>query len=139
LERAQGPTSLGILSMRERAAAIGATVEIASKPGGGTVVVIERPTTDAVLTVAETEAERGSEMPDRERDRERDEGIDQVTLVVEEPEPPAGGPARRPLRRGRNGRSGRIGINGAHHRPPVGPEAGEVEASGPPSFEGPRP
>lgn len=47
-DRAQGPTSLGILSMRERAAAIGATFEIASRAGGGTVLVIERPDADAV-------------------------------------------------------------------------------------------
>jgi len=47
-DRAQGPTSLGILSMRERAAAIGATFEIASRAGGGTVIVIERPDADAV-------------------------------------------------------------------------------------------
>lgn len=40
--RAQGPTSLGILSMRERAEAIGATFTIASRVGGGTVIVIER-------------------------------------------------------------------------------------------------
>jgi hypothetical protein len=120
--------------MRERAAAIGATVEIASKPGGGTVVVIERPTTDAVLTVAETEAERSGAPPERERDEE----IERVTLVVEEPEPPAGTAPRRPLRRTRNGRPNRVGSNGTHHRPPAEPEPGEFEASGPTSFEGPR-
>ncbi|MGH2534731.1 MAG: sensor histidine kinase [Thermomicrobiales bacterium] len=36
------PTALGLLSMRERAAAIGASLEIASRPGGGTAVIIER-------------------------------------------------------------------------------------------------
>lgn len=42
-ERAVRPTSLGLLSMRERAAAIGATFQINSTPGLGTAVVIERP------------------------------------------------------------------------------------------------
>ncbi|HEU5431298.1 MAG TPA: cache domain-containing protein [Thermomicrobiales bacterium] len=36
------PTSLGLLSMRERAAAIGAAFSIASRPGDGTTVMIER-------------------------------------------------------------------------------------------------
>lgn len=47
--RAQGPTSLGILSMRERAAAIGATFTIASRAGGGTVIVIERSGTSLLV------------------------------------------------------------------------------------------
>ena len=34
---------LGLLSMRERAAAIGATIEIASRPGSGTAIILERP------------------------------------------------------------------------------------------------
>ena len=42
-ERAMRPTSLGLLSMRERAAAIGATLEIVSAAGLGTAVVLERP------------------------------------------------------------------------------------------------
>ena len=42
-ERAVRPTSLGLLSMRERAAAIGATLEILARPGAGTAIVIERP------------------------------------------------------------------------------------------------
>ncbi|MCC6314770.1 MAG: HAMP domain-containing protein [Thermomicrobiales bacterium] len=37
------PTSLGLLSMRERAAAIGASFNITSRPGDGTTIVIERP------------------------------------------------------------------------------------------------
>jgi signal transduction histidine kinase len=36
------PTSLGLLSMRERAVAIGAAFSIASRPGDGTTVTIER-------------------------------------------------------------------------------------------------
>ncbi len=42
-EQASKPASLGLLSMRERAAAIGATLEIASRPGAGTAVILERP------------------------------------------------------------------------------------------------
>lgn len=42
-EQAANPTSLGLLSMRERAAAIGGTLEIASKPGMGTAIVLEQP------------------------------------------------------------------------------------------------
>lgn len=41
-EIASRPTALGLPSMRERAAAIGATLEITSRPGDGTTVMIER-------------------------------------------------------------------------------------------------
>lgn len=41
-ESARRPTSLGLLSMRERAAAIDADFEILSRPGGGTVIIVER-------------------------------------------------------------------------------------------------
>ena len=41
-EQAAKPTSLGLLSMRERAIAIGGTLEIASRPGTGTAVIFER-------------------------------------------------------------------------------------------------
>lgn len=40
---AMRPTSLGLLSMQERAAAIGATLEIVSATGLGTAIVLERP------------------------------------------------------------------------------------------------
>ncbi len=49
------PTSLGLLSMRERAAAIGATFSITSRPGDGTTIVIERP--------MDSEADRAGELP----------------------------------------------------------------------------
>jgi signal transduction histidine kinase len=49
------PTSLGLLSMRERAAAIGATFAIASRPGDGTTIVIERP--------MDPDTERAGELP----------------------------------------------------------------------------
>jgi signal transduction histidine kinase len=41
-EIASRPTALGLLSMRERAAAIGATLAVKSSPGDGTTVMIER-------------------------------------------------------------------------------------------------
>ncbi|MGC4105563.1 MAG: cache domain-containing protein [Thermomicrobiales bacterium] len=44
------PTSLGLLSMRERAAAIGATFKIVSKPGDGSAIVIERTETGDMLS-----------------------------------------------------------------------------------------
>ncbi len=44
------PTSLGLLSMRERAAVIGATFTIVSRPGGGTAIVLERPNTGNVMS-----------------------------------------------------------------------------------------
>ncbi|MDP8910183.1 MAG: histidine kinase [Chloroflexota bacterium] len=44
------PTSLGLLSMRERAAAIGAAFTIITRPGGGTAIVIERSNTGDSLT-----------------------------------------------------------------------------------------
>lgn len=45
------PTSLGLLSMRERAAAIGATFTIVTRSGGGTAIVIERPISEDVTTI----------------------------------------------------------------------------------------
>jgi hypothetical protein len=36
--------------MRERAAAIGATLEIASRPGSGTAIIIERPLAADLVT-----------------------------------------------------------------------------------------
>lgn len=45
------PTSLGLLSMRERAAAIGATFTIVTRSGGGTAIVIERPASEDVTTI----------------------------------------------------------------------------------------
>jgi two-component system sensor kinase len=39
---ASRPTALGLLSMRERAAAIGATLSVQSRPGDGTTIAIER-------------------------------------------------------------------------------------------------
>ena len=41
-QHAARPTALGLLSMRERAAAIGATFAVMSRPGDGTTVMIER-------------------------------------------------------------------------------------------------
>lgn len=41
-EAVRRPTSLGLLSMRERAEAIGARFTILSKPGNGTAIIIER-------------------------------------------------------------------------------------------------
>ena len=49
-DHAASPTSLGLLSMRERAGAIGATLEIASRPGAGTAIILERPTGDDLVT-----------------------------------------------------------------------------------------
>lgn len=44
------PTSLGLLSMRERAESIAATLTIVSKPGGGTAIVIERANSGDVMS-----------------------------------------------------------------------------------------
>ncbi|HWV23540.1 MAG TPA: ATP-binding protein [Thermomicrobiales bacterium] len=49
-ETAGRPTSLGMLSMRERAAAIGANLSIISRPGGGTAIVLERTDTGNVMS-----------------------------------------------------------------------------------------
>lgn len=49
-EKARRPTSLGLLSMRERAAAIDASFEIISRPGGGTAIIIEREDTGSVMS-----------------------------------------------------------------------------------------
>jgi hypothetical protein len=44
------PTSLGLLSMRERASVIGASFKIVSRPGGGTAIVLERANTGNVMS-----------------------------------------------------------------------------------------
>lgn len=49
-ESARRPTSLGLLSMRERAAAIDADFEILSRPGGGTVIIVERRDTGSIMS-----------------------------------------------------------------------------------------
>ena len=49
-ETAVRPTSLGLLSMRERANAISATFQIVSRPGGGTAIVIERVNSGNVMS-----------------------------------------------------------------------------------------
>jgi len=49
-ETAIRPTSLGLLSMRERAAAIGASLTIVSRTGGGTAIILERPHTESVMS-----------------------------------------------------------------------------------------
>lgn len=49
-DKARRPTSLGLLSMRERAAAIDASFEIISRPGGGTAIIIEREDTGSIMS-----------------------------------------------------------------------------------------
>ena len=49
-ERGRRPGSLGLLSMRERAAAIDADFEILSRPGGGTVIIVERRDTGSIMS-----------------------------------------------------------------------------------------
>jgi len=49
------PTALGLLSMRERAAAIGAAFAVMSRPGDGTTVMIERPIELELTAVPELE------------------------------------------------------------------------------------
>ncbi len=44
------PTSLGLMSMRERAASIGATLTIISRTGGGTAIVLERQHTGSMMS-----------------------------------------------------------------------------------------
>jgi signal transduction histidine kinase len=63
-QHAARPTALGLLSMRERAAAIGATLAVMSRPGDGTTVTIERRQEPELTTVAELPAvEEVAEMP----------------------------------------------------------------------------
>jgi signal transduction histidine kinase len=59
-EQAYQPTSLGLLSMRERAAAIGGMLEIASRPGAGTAIILERNYSDDL--VPETDGEAAGEL-----------------------------------------------------------------------------
>jgi signal transduction histidine kinase len=49
-QTAARPTSLGMLSMRERAAAIGASFSIISRPGAGTAIILERTETGNVMS-----------------------------------------------------------------------------------------
>jgi signal transduction histidine kinase len=76
-EQASNPNSLGLLSMRERASAIGATLEIHSRLGGGTAIVLERSLTYDV----------GPEGVQEHRSSEP--GASQMTLIgTEETSPP---------------------------------------------------
>ncbi|MBW3633059.1 MAG: sensor histidine kinase, partial [Chloroflexi bacterium] len=52
-QRTARPTALGLLSMRERAAAIGATFAVMSRPGDGTTVMVERQIDPELATVPE--------------------------------------------------------------------------------------
>lgn len=54
-DQAYQPTSLGLLSMRERAAAIGGMLEIASRPGAGTAIILERTYSDDLVSAPESE------------------------------------------------------------------------------------
>ena len=54
-EHGTRPTALGLLSMRERAAAIGAAFAVMSSPGDGTTVMIERQIDPELTTVPELE------------------------------------------------------------------------------------
>jgi signal transduction histidine kinase len=59
-ESVSNSTSLGLLSMRERAASIGATLTIVSQPGDGTLVMIERPYGPTMtLETVDTESTNG--------------------------------------------------------------------------------
>jgi signal transduction histidine kinase len=82
-EQAANPTSLGLLSMRERAAAIGGTLEIASKPGMGTAVIFERPLASDLVTEPPAAADA--------RDEEAAETVDDVTEPTMHAEPGADG------------------------------------------------
>ncbi len=62
-EQAYQPTSLGLLSMRERAAAIGGMLEIASRPGAGTAIILERNYSDDLVPEPETDAAGELEPP----------------------------------------------------------------------------
>jgi len=58
------PTALGLLSMRERAAAIGAAFAVMSRPGDGTTVMIERRIDPEPATIPELEP--SEEVPELE-------------------------------------------------------------------------
>jgi hypothetical protein len=113
--------------MRERAAAIGATVEFASQPGNGTAVVIERPTPGEVVTAAGTEPATNYDVEAAGRadvDDPPGRGDDAgVVAVVTAP--------RRALRRvrGGSGRAARPPSDGAQPRPGDGAATDGAEAS----------
>lgn len=63
-ESAGRSMSLGLLSMRERAAAIGADLDIVSRSGAGTIVVLRRPWENDDLVRAAPESEPGDWVDD---------------------------------------------------------------------------
>jgi len=77
---------LGLLSMRERAAAIGASFTIVSKPGGGTAIVIERADTGSVMSDDVLADLMGASIGDLPEDDEP-VGEDQPERQDSEPEP----------------------------------------------------
>ena len=83
-EQATNPTSLGLLSMRERAAAIGGTLEIASRPGTGTAVIFERMLSGDLVTdpaSIETTGELFSELDAGNREQSDETEIHEVQNV----------------------------------------------------------
>jgi signal transduction histidine kinase len=84
-EQAANPSSLGLLSMRERAAAIGGTLEIASKAGIGTAVILERTlTTDLVTETVQTDDDQSDAEtmlpPEQPVDEPRDDPREPIEL-----------------------------------------------------------
>jgi signal transduction histidine kinase len=69
-ETAIRPNSLGLLSMRERAAAIGASFKIISRPGGGTAIIIERADPGNVMSDAVLANLMNTTMANGESDQE---------------------------------------------------------------------
>ena len=104
-EHAARPTALGLLSMRERAAAIGATFAVMSRPGDGTTVMIERRIDPEPATAPELDpaGEVLSWRPAHRRGYPRD----------------LGAPGRRPSRRDRGSAQG-----AGHGRRPDGHRRG---------------
>ena len=81
-EKGRRPTSLGLLSMRERAAAIGATLHIESTPGLGTAVILDRRISPQSTPARRTQRRMRLIRPDGNRRPPTESG------AVSEPAPP---------------------------------------------------
>lgn len=92
-KKAQRPTSLGLLSMRERASAIGATLHIESTPGLGTAVILDRPMTNITPSTVEVV---GLDQPDVSVDGQAPEAALQTAEAATPPDDSSDTPSPTP-------------------------------------------
>jgi signal transduction histidine kinase len=84
VENGGRPTGLGLMSMRERAWSIGAQLDIVSRPGSGTAIVVERRNDELDLSAeAATDDELDGEPEDADLDEALYDGVEYAVVDEE--------------------------------------------------------